>query len=239
MKVLIFTDNLQMYKSFLAIIEGKNLHELHDFSYSCSIGNGIFATISNVHEQRIRDNVVALIKTYDLIISCHSKQIFPEELVNNVRCINIHPGLNPYNRGWFPQVFSIINKLPVGVTIHEMDAEIDHGNIIIQEELLIQKHDTSLTSYEKILSLETKLLVDHIETIIDNLYVSKAMKFEGNYNSKTDFNELCKLDLEEQCTMSGAIDKLRALSHGDYKNAYFIDGNGDKIYISIEMVKAK
>ena len=47
---------------------------------------------------------------YKVGISAHCKQIFPAKLVENVRCYNIHPGYNPYNRGWFPQVFSIINK---------------------------------------------------------------------------------------------------------------------------------
>ncbi|MDE4969880.1 formyl transferase, partial [Francisella tularensis subsp. holarctica] len=38
-----------------------------------------------------------LIGKYDLGFSCHSKQLFTTKLVNSVLCINIHPGLNPYN----------------------------------------------------------------------------------------------------------------------------------------------
>ncbi len=70
---------------------------------------------------------------YILFISLHCKQIFPQRLTDNYRCINIHPGYNPYNRGWFPQVFSILNKNTAGVTIHEIDQELDHGPIIYQE----------------------------------------------------------------------------------------------------------
>ena len=52
----------------------------------------------NVHKQ-----VSNITKNYNLVMSIHCKQLFPTELVNNVRCVNVHPGLNPYNRGWFPQ----------------------------------------------------------------------------------------------------------------------------------------
>src|SRR5690349_163732 len=66
----------------------------------------------------------------DVVISLHSKQIFPPGLVSGARCVNVHPGLNPFNRGWTPHVFSLVNGLPAGATIHEIDAEIDHGAII-------------------------------------------------------------------------------------------------------------
>ena len=61
------------------------------------------------------------------------------------------------------------------------------------------------------------------------------MKSEGNYNSKQDFDKLCKLNLNETLNMKQCIDKLRALTHGKYKNAYFINENNEKIYISIDL----
>ncbi len=91
---------------------------------------------------------------YKLVISAHCKKIFPPKLVNSFRCINIHPGLNPYNRGYYPQAFSLINKLPVGATIHEIDEKLDHGPIIFQEEVVIESIDTSFSLYNKIIKKE-------------------------------------------------------------------------------------
>src|ERR1035441_6956770 len=71
-----------------------------------------------------------LLKDFGLVISLHCRQIFPQALVSGIRCINFHPGFNPHNRGWFPHVFSMINGKPAGITIHEMDEQIDHGLII-------------------------------------------------------------------------------------------------------------
>ena len=71
----------------------------------------------------VKDDGPWIIENFDVVISGHCKQLFPEKLVNGALCINIHPGLNPHNRGWFPQVFSILNGKPLGATIHVIDEE--------------------------------------------------------------------------------------------------------------------
>lgn len=238
LKILIFTDNYFVYKNFKKIIKNNKLDKKHAFVYACTPENPIFSNITNLQRITIKKAIGELKSKFDLIISCHCKQIFPKELVESVRCINIHPGFNPFNRGWYPQAFSIINKLPMGVTIHEMDAEIDHGDIIKRKEVEVFGWDTSLTAYERVITAEIQLLENHIEEIINNTYITKKMEGEGNYNSRRDFDALCNLDLNEKTTMAAAIDKLRALTHGDFENAYFYDELGNKIFVGIKLHKA-
>lgn len=108
----------------------------------------------------------SLSKTYDLIISLHCYQRFPSFLVQKVECINIHPGLNPYNRGWYPHVFSIVNKLPLGATIHEIDEDIDHGAIIAQHEVSLYSWDTSLTAYDRVVEAELSLIKENLIRLV-------------------------------------------------------------------------
>lgn len=171
-----------------------------------------------------------IISNFDLVISIHCKQLFPSQLFNNIKCINVHPGYNPINRGWYPQVFSIINKLPIGATIHEIDKEIDHGGIIAREFVSKFNFDTSETLYNRILSKELELLELHIESIISNNYTLTIPDDEGNLYLKKDFNNLLNLDLEEKMTMGEFLNKLRALTHGNFNNAYFIDPDTKKKY---------
>lgn len=63
--------------------------------------------------------------------------------------------------------------MPHGATIHVMDEEIDHGDIIVQDEVIIHSHDTSLIVYEKVINLEVKLFEDNFFDIIDDKYVAK------------------------------------------------------------------
>jgi methionyl-tRNA formyltransferase len=174
---------------------------------------------------------------YDLGISAHCKQIFPVELLRDVRCFNIHPGFNPYNRGWFPQVFSIINKQPIGVTIHEMDEKIDHGEIVIQKKLTIDEDYTSKDVYDRLIELEFECFEEVIDSLTDNTYKSFPPADEGNYNSISDYRSLCEIDLDKSITMREAIDYLRAMTHPPYHNAYFLDSNDQKVYVEISFSK--
>ena len=162
------------------------------------------------------------------------------DLISKLKCINIHPGYNPYNRGWYPQVFSIIHNLPIGATIHEIDEKLDHGAIIDREIVEKYSYDTSETLYNRILTKEIELLEKNIESIIFNTYQVIIPESEGNLSLKKDFNDLLELDLDESTTVRKVIDKLRALTHGNYNNAYFIDDiTGQKIYIGVTLSVAK
>ena len=185
----------------------------------------------------ISSDFESLIRDYDLIVSIHCKKIFPPELVNSVRCVNVHPGFNPFNRGWFPHVFSIINNQKSGVTIHEMDAAIDHGPIISQVECPIYSWDNSSTLYERIISVERDLVLDWFDRIVEGNYSSFSSENGGSNNKKSDFSSLCEIDLEEVGSFGDHINHLRALSHKGFRNAYFFDEEGNKIFISLDLEK--
>ena len=225
MKILVISDNTFIKEKIIEIFKSKNikcdLFESKDLNFK----NSLF--------------IDYLISEYELIISAHCKKIFPKKLVESTRCINLHPGYNPYNRGWFPQVFSILNKLPLGATIHEMDEGLDSGDIIFQEEVPIGSSDDSLSLYNKVLQKEINLFQNNFDEIIKGSYKKIKPKSNGNLNLKQDFNNLCKLDLNSIGTMGEHIDLLRALSHGDFENAYFLDEENNQIKVKIELKKIK
>jgi len=238
--ILLLTDNDKLLNRFKNLIKEKGLDNNSDFkfNYAFSFNNKTFIEKFKhsdwIQPIKVKDEVDFLIEKYNIIFSLHCKQIFPSKLVNNVKCINVHPGLNPNNRGWFPQVFSILNSLPCGATIHEIDDHLDHGPIICQKEVKIEMWDTSLSAYNKILDIEMELLSANLVKILNSKYETK-IKGEGNLNLKKDFDDLCEIDLDDKDTFRNHINKLRALTHGDYANAYIIDDNGNKIHLKLEL----
>lgn len=236
--ILVITDNEPLYKEFRNIIKDKQL-ECKNFNFAFSYNNKYLCEVYRDNDEfipiNIKESPSEIINKYDLIISLHCKQIFPPEIVKSTDCVNIHPGFNPYNRGWYPQVFSILNKMPCGVTIHLIDENLDHGDIIVQEEIEIKEWDTSETVYNKIIELEIKLLNENIEKIINKDYKVVRPSLEGNVNLKKDFNELCEIDLDESGTARDFIDRLRALSFSKYNNAYFITKEGEKVWVNIKL----
>jgi methionyl-tRNA formyltransferase len=124
----------------------------------------------------------------------------------------------------------------MGATIHEIDALIDHGNIICRTIVPSYSWDTSLSAYNRILDAEMVLLEEHLGSILNNTYKTIVPENAGNLYLKKDFNNLCKLDLTEQNTLGYFVNKLRALTHGDLKNAYFIDPvEGKKVYVRLTL----
>ncbi|MCF8009658.1 MAG: dTDP-4-amino-4,6-dideoxyglucose formyltransferase [Halanaerobiales bacterium] len=236
MNILILTDNEYLYKEFQTLISSNN-YSAYNFDFYYSYNNINFNVQNNceIKPINLKREYIEIINNYNLVFSLHCKQIFPSELVDRVRCINIHPGLNPYNRGWFPQVFSIINKLPLGVTIHEMDKELDHGPIIIQKEIGIYSWETSYDVYQRIRDLEIKLIKNNLIKLLNNDYRTFRPGFEGNINLKKDFNKLCKIDLEKKVSFKDAIDYFRAMTFKGYRNSYFFDEDGRKIFIEIRL----
>ncbi|WP_350546441.1 dTDP-4-amino-4,6-dideoxyglucose formyltransferase [Pseudoalteromonas sp. 5-MNA-CIBAN-0065] len=234
-KILVISDNLELVAFIQDITQDKATYSV-DYNYSAinkapSLLKKLGMTAINVKDELTVD---LILEKYDVVISAHCKQIFPKRLVENIRCINIHPGLNPYNRGWFPQVFSIINKLPIGCTIHEMDEEIDHGSIIYQKSVSITPSDGSLEVYNKVLEAEKFLISRYFDNLISGNYELVKVETEGNYNGIEDFHALCELDLTNTATLSEHLDLLRALTHGEFKNGYFQDGD-KKYFVKLEI----
>lgn len=236
-RILVVSDNKLLAKSFQDVVKDQCLDKIAYFQYRYSSVNKAPSSMVELGfcaiDLRNPVCIESLVAEFDMIWSIHCKQIFDAELVCRVPCFNLHPGFNPYNRGWYPQVFSIINKQPLGATIHIMVPEVDAGPIVAQENIAINSWDTSIDLYEKIQVLEISLLRKHLAKIIGGEFKSFEPDGHGQFNSLNDFRRLCHLDLNSCGTLRDNIDLLRALSHGDFDNAYFFDGDGNKVFVKI------
>lgn len=236
-RILLISDNANLTSFFIDLVAKQELERIASFDYRYSIINkkpaSMIALGCKAIDVKEFTSVDWIIKNFDLVISIHCKQIFPLNLVSAVKCVNVHPGLNPHNRGWYPQVFSIINKKPFGATIHQMNRDVDAGPIFVQKTVNINSYDTSLSAYEKVQEAEFELLRDNIKLII--LDEIKDLKYPilGNYNSIKDFREICCLDINKIGSLKSHLDLLRALTHGTFDNAYYIDDNGKKVFVKI------
>ena len=236
-KILVISENPELSLFFKQEIDSIRFeHPLQlEFRYTALCNSPQQMIVLGAREINVKDQntINEIIDEYNLVFSLHCKQIFPQQLVENICCINFHPGFNPYNRGWFPQTFSIINNLPTGATIHLMDAGIDHGKIIAQQRVEIHTTDTSLEVYKKIIQAEKELIHRNIFNIIEGIFETSLPSSEGNYNSVKDYKKLCELNLDNVGSLKEHINLLRATTHGSYKNAYFCDNDGKKYFVRI------
>ncbi len=101
------------------------------------------------------DEVYEYLKTFDadvFIVAAYG-QILPQRILDIPRygCINIHASLLPGYRGAAPIQWSIINGETVtGVTTMQMNAGLDTGDMLVKEEIKIDKNDTGETLHDKL-----------------------------------------------------------------------------------------
>lgn len=221
--ILFFSDNRIIFAALSAYLADKPWK----YDFACSPGSGL------AREIRIKDHVDEL-KRYELIVSAHCKQIFPRELVDAVRCVNLHPGFNPDTRGWYPQSFSLAHGKRIGFTVHFMNSDIDAGEIIVRREIEALVTDTSRSLYDRVLQAEVESFDDWLPALVAGTVQSAPPENEGTYHSKADFADLCRLDLEQKGTFRDFYDRLRALSFEPFRNAYFVEG-GRKVFLRLDI----
>ena len=104
----------------------------------------------------------------DLIVVAAFGQILPQELLDIPRlgCINIHASLLPKLRGAAPIQWSVINgDSESGITLMQMNAGLDTGDILFQESVPIGPSETGESLYEKLARLGGEMIVRHLPAI--------------------------------------------------------------------------
>ena len=105
----------------------------------------------------------------DLVVLAGFMKILPKEFVNKLKgkLINTHPSLLPQ----FPGAHAVRDALnakatKTGVTIHKVDEGVDTGEIIVQQEVLVEVGDNEDSLHERIKVVERELLVKTVEDIV-------------------------------------------------------------------------
>lgn len=102
----------------------------------------------------------------DLVISIASSQIFKQALLQAPRkgCLNYHTAILPKYRGRQPLFWALLNgEKDVGISIHEMDEDLDNGPILVQRKIPVTPRDSLHSIYLKTLSVGPGLLMEAVE----------------------------------------------------------------------------
>lgn len=106
----------------------------------------------------------------DFLISFGYRYLVTQPVLNYFQenAINLHISYLPWNKGADPNLWSILENTPKGVTIHQMNRHLDEGRILYQNEINFDKEDTLKSSYEKLHSALVELFMRSWENIKNN-----------------------------------------------------------------------
>ncbi|MBI4862654.1 MAG: formyltransferase [Candidatus Riflebacteria bacterium] len=97
----------------------------------------------------------------DFLFSFYFRKLLKKELLAlpSRGALNLHGSLLPRYRGRAPVNWVLVNgETETGVTLHYMDERADHGEIVAQQAVPIDRADTALTLYRKLASAARELL---------------------------------------------------------------------------------
>ena len=111
-------------------------------------------------------------------------QILPQALLDLPKhgCFNVHASLLPMYRGASPINHVILaGEKESGVTVMQMDAGIDTGDILLQEAVPLAEDETAETLAEKLSLLGAEMIVRAIEKLEDGTLVHTPQEGETCY----------------------------------------------------------
>jgi len=86
----------------------------------------------------------------DLVVSYGYRHILKSDAIAQCRdrIINLHISYLPWNRGADPNLWSILEGTPKGVSIHMLDEGIDTGDILFQKKVTFKDSESLSSSYD-------------------------------------------------------------------------------------------
>jgi methionyl-tRNA formyltransferase len=172
---------------------------------------------------------IALSVLFGYLLKPSFLNLFPEG------CINLHPAYLPYNRGAYPNVWSIIEDTPSGVTLHYIDEGVDTGDIIAQHEVTVEPVDTGKTLYHKLEQTSIALFQEMWPLIkAGTAPRSRQPDESGTYHRTKDVERIDAIDLDQTYVARDLVNTLRARTFPPYTGAYF-EEDGKRVYMHLQL----
>ena len=148
--------------------------------------------------------------------------------------VNLHPSYLPFNRGNHPNVWSIVEGTPAGVTLHYMDEGIDTGDVIVQQRVEVDPTDTGETLYRKLERAAVELFKQNWSLVQSGSPPRHPQTGPGTFHRSRDLGRLDRIDPDRTYVARELIDILRARTFPPYEAAY-IEVDGRRIQIRLEL----
>ena len=192
---------------------------------------------SQLQSQEVLDTIRAL--NPDIAVSVMFGYILRDPMIGLFPrgVVNLHPSYLPYNRGAYPNVWSIIDGTPAGTTLHYIDRGVDTGDIIAQRRVEVTATETGGSLYEKLEATSLALFQETWPMIQDGTAPRTTQKGTGTSHRTADVAEIDLIDLDRSYVARDLIDRLRARTCPPYNGTYF-EVDGKRVYMRLDLTEA-
>ncbi len=177
-----------------------------------------------IQPANLKTTPAELTTNFDFFLVASYGKIIPQTILDlpKLGIINIHPSLLPKHRGASPLEYTILNgDTETGVTIMQMDAEMDHGPILAMAKLGLDGAETYFDLRDHLATLGAETLAN----VLPNYLSGKVVPTEQDHNAAT-YTKLIKKEDGEIDPFGDPItawQKYRAFI--DWPGVYFFQDN--------------
>lgn len=133
----------------------------------------------------------------DIYVVAAFGQILSQEILDMPKygCLNIHASLLPKYRGASPiQSVILDGEKETGITIMQMDAGIDTGDMLLKKSIEIEPDDTYETLHDKLKALGGEAIVEALELLETGALVPEKQNHEQSSHVKMITKEMGNID---------------------------------------------
>lgn len=167
-------------------------------------------------------------------INCGFDYIIPNDILNQIPTLNIHPAALPFNRGCHHSFWGIIDRTKLGATLHWMTEGLDEGPIISQKTFEDDGFGSAKNIQEKSNIMCLELLSENIDLVM-NGETKSVPQSNGTYHSKKDIQNKSTLNIKDDISVNFLFDLCRATNNKN--NGFFIIKNNIKFRIVIDRIE--
>ena len=127
----------------------------------------------------------------DLIVCYDYTCKLDEKMINLLqgKLVIMHTSFFPFNKGAHPNLWSIINNTPQGVTIYSPTEDRWNGKILYQQELFFNEDKETLTStHRKLHQAIVDLFIENVDNILSGKIELYAPLPGGSYHNLHDID---------------------------------------------------
>lgn len=172
----------------------------------------------------------------DILVSVMFGYILKPMVIATARmgAVNLHPAYLPYNRGAHPNVWSIIEETPAGVTLHTIDKGVDTGKILARKKIVVLPTDTGKSLYQRLEDAAYELFIKTWPGLSKEKIKGKSQSKGGTFHLVEDLHKTDEIDLDKRYKGKELINLLRARTFLPHKGVYFKVG-GKKIFLQLRL----
>lgn len=149
--------------------------------------------------------------------------------------VNTHPSLLPYGRGKHYNFWSIVDRVPFGVSLHVVDDRVDAGDIVAQSELPYDWEDTGATLHRRATDAMVRLVQETYPSLRNLDFATTPQDLgRGTFHRAAELDPASRLDLDERYTARDLLNLLRARTFPGFPACSFAE-NGEVYEVRVDI----